>query len=222
MTRYIEQTAVPILVRWGSKEWRWTLFVWGMWLGDCPELQCLLGEPAGSCLRCLCPPNKMSNTREVFEPKTTASRVASIRNAAAGKYPSWLRSARGGDAPRPILVKDANGLRSRTAHCTDKLYEDVRKEIGCHIMEYALHRVPGWDAHKQVCVTLLVIYIGVQCYTHLYNLCISMYNYVLFYKRFNTLTSCIMMAVHVRHDASVRPWTHPPCLEILNEAAHAA
>ena len=149
--RYLEQTKKPILVRWGSGTWRWTLFRWGMWLGDSPELQCLMGAPAGSCLRCLCPSNKMSMPGLPHPPKTNASRVRAIREAAVGAKTSWRQNAKHHNlVPSPILVADQDGNRVPTAGCSDKLYDDVRKEVRCHLMEFSLHNIPGFDAHMQV------------------------------------------------------------------------
>ena len=44
---FAKKTKLPLLVQWGSKEMRWVMMLWGAWLGDCPELQCLTGELPG-------------------------------------------------------------------------------------------------------------------------------------------------------------------------------
>ena len=162
MVRFVEQTRKPLLVKWGGKELRRVLFFLGIWLGDMPELQCIMGEMPHTCIRCCCPSRSLSQTWGNFPPKTNFGQQSKIRNAAAGKWPGWalaLRRTELHPRPRPLLVPDADGFRSRTPECTDAQYERVRRKIGCHLLEYAFHSVPGFDPHVQVTVQYTLIHI---------------------------------------------------------------
>lgn len=154
MDRYAEQTAEPLFVCWGGREVRRVYFVWAMWLGDCPELQCIMGEMPHTCIRCTATTRMLTDLRHRMPPKDAAGQQTKIRLAAAGRWPGWAIPARRRKLlhpePQPLLQANEQGYRTPTRQCSDALYERVRRLTGCHLLEYALHNVEGFDPHFQV------------------------------------------------------------------------
>jgi len=141
-------------LRWANGQFRWSLLILAMHLGDQPEHDAILCEGPQTCKRCKCPKKSLHETGTSFPLRTAKADEDLVNDAAFGGplpaydvlYPKDRRrdsrsELESGKKLKLFQVETVAGIDGRSRWvpkkvCTNAVYERLRKHAlgGMHIM----------------------------------------------------------------------------------------
>jgi hypothetical protein len=137
---------------WADGVERHCLIMWAFWLSDQEEADKLCCSQSQCCKVCVCPKDRLHEPFTKFARRSAKEEEKKVRDAFKGIFPGQ-RGVLDRHPPLFKLGTCPSSGRPRwmpTKHCSNAIYEKVRKQLGLHLVENGLWRANYFDHLHQV------------------------------------------------------------------------